>query len=195
MKRGFVVLIIIGLSGRAFGYEPAHRVFIYPKIGVCSNFSNLTSFMIGPSLVYRLSVLKGLGLSWEILYLVSSVDKSYQSGERKITESFEFHAFPIRTGLFYEIPYELTSGLSPYAEGGVGFFIAIIEGPYPPTRYNRRDAFITWEFYAGGGLMYRLKKGLISGGLRMGYAPLGGGSPVKANMSAFHLFVGYSYEF
>lgn len=192
MKKG-IVIILLFLPALTRGEEPSHRLFLYPKIGFSSNLSNRMSFLIGPSLIYRLSVLKGLGLSWNLLYLYSSVDKTYTSDGTKSTHTFTVDTFLIEVGLFYEIPYYLTEELSLYAEAGTGLVDAIIEGNAPD--YNARNSFITWEFYAGGGLMYRLKRGLVSGGIRMGYAPLGGYSPLTINMSGIQIFAGYTYEF
>jgi hypothetical protein len=191
--RKFVFTFFILLSYEARAYEPVHRVFVYPKIGFSSNLSSYTAFMIGPNITYRLSVLKGLSLSWDLLYLYSSVDKKYGEEPNRRTYNFKMDTFAFKNGLFYEIPYELTEGLFPYGEGGIGFYDVIVEGNAPD--YSARDAFITWGFYMGTGAMYRLGKGLISGGIRFGYAPLDGGSPVKVNMNGFQLFIGYVYEF
>ncbi len=191
--RKLVFTFFILFSLEVFAAEPAKKVFVYPKIGFSSNFSSYNAFLIGPNLTYRLAVLKGLSLSWDLLYMYSSVDKKYRGEPNRKTYNFKLDTFVFKTGLLYEIPYELTEGLFPYGEGGVGFYDVIVEGNAPD--YSARDAFATWGFYLGGGVMYRLGKGLISGGLRVGYAPLDGGSPVKANLNGFQLFIGYVYEF
>lgn len=194
MMRRFIIISFILLFSEVSAYEPEHRVFIYPKIGFSSNFSNFIAFMIGPNIAYRLSVLKGLSLSWDLLYLYSNVDKTYEKDGNKKTYNFKVDTFAIKSGLFYEIPYKFTEYLYPYGEGGIGFYDAIVEGNVPDD-YVARDAFITWGIYFGGGIMSKLKKGFLSGGLRFGYAPLNGGSPVNMNLNGFQLFIGYIYEF
>lgn len=174
-----IVLLIIPYTLKAEKYRPLHRVFIYPRMGFASNFSNYNAFILLTHVVYRLSVLKGLGISWETGFSVTSIG----SGEG----DYSYYGFPFRVGVIYEV--DLQMEIVPYADLGSGLISSILDGP------EGRDSYVSWNIYGGGGVMYRLGEGLIAGGMRLGYSPLPKGSPLKANVGGFELYVGYVYEF
>lgn len=157
-------------------YKPLHRVFVYPKIGFSSNFANYNAFTLLANLVYRLSALKGLGLSWETGFSVTSME-----------DGLTYYGIPFRVGVIYEV--DLQMDVVPYAGLGSGLIVSRLDEPFG------YDSHVNWSIYGEGGVMYRLGKGFVAGSMRLGYSPLPKGSPVKANVEGFEIYAGYVYEF